>query len=237
MTAFSFEQLWETALELVEQEWPALETRSRRRPALSEEEEALGRCWQALSSRTGDPGLVAALEAVLRKQPRTAVLHNALGLATSLRTPARQPADFGRAAEHFGRAVALHPGYVLGRLNLAEALARAGREDEAMNQARQSLRSLEQQPEQGPLLLDGGHFPPAFDFFRVEWEQAARTNAGRPTQEAEAKRNLLRLAPARPARPRHRPARPLLRGRSGAARPVAVAVGAGPGPRPRRPAR
>jgi hypothetical protein len=47
-------------------------------------------------------------------------------------------------------------------------------------------------PALDPDSLDGGHFPPSFDLFRVEWERAAWGHAGLPAAEAEAKRELLR---------------------------------------------
>jgi glycosyltransferase involved in cell wall biosynthesis/tetratricopeptide (TPR) repeat protein len=40
--------------------------------------------------------------------------------------------------------------------------------------------------------LDAGHFPPAFDHFRVEWECAAWDHAREPQAEAAAKHTLLR---------------------------------------------
>ena len=40
--------------------------------------------------------------------------------------------------------------------------------------------------------LNAGHFPPAFDPFRVEWERAAWDHAGDPAAETHAKRALLR---------------------------------------------
>jgi len=40
--------------------------------------------------------------------------------------------------------------------------------------------------------IDAGHFPPAFDFFRVEWERAAWSHAGQPRAELRAKLELIR---------------------------------------------
>jgi hypothetical protein len=47
-------------------------------------------------------------------------------------------------------------------------------------------------PRLRPDLLDAGHFPTAFDLFRVEWERAAWKHAGDPAAEARAKRDVLR---------------------------------------------
>src|SRR5262249_37501051 len=43
-----------------------------------------------------------------------------------------------------------------------------------------------------PDTLGGGHFPPAYDLFRVEWEKAGWDHPGDPQGEAKAKRQLLR---------------------------------------------
>src|SRR5262249_27431568 len=58
---------------------------------------------------------------------------------------------------------------------------------------RQALAALgAADPDALPAWLDGCHYPPVFDLFRVEWERAAWQHAGRPRAEARAKRTLLR---------------------------------------------
>ena len=77
-------------------------------------------------------------------------------------------------------------------LNLVEALIGVQQMPRAIEQARHVLAVLERRPGLDPLVLDSGHFPPAFDDFRVEWELAGWAHAGRPGEEARAKRDLLR---------------------------------------------
>ena len=72
--------------------------------------------------------------------------------------------------------------------SLSPALPR----NEAIEHARRTLALIDRGDPISPATLDGGAYPPAFDFFRVEWERAAWTNAGDPRREADAKRQLLR---------------------------------------------
>jgi GT2 family glycosyltransferase len=105
-------------------------------------------------------------------------------------------------------------------LNLAEALVGLEQSAAAVQPARQALAALERRlgsswPAAGvgvpalaggdrsqdrlkpglqplPAWVEAGHFPPAFDLFRVEWERAAWNHAGDPAGETDAKRTLLR---------------------------------------------
>src|SRR5262249_4533284 len=63
---------------------------------------------------------------------------------------------------------------------------------QAAEQARRQLDRLDWQAEQNPASLGSGHFPVRFDAFRVESERAGWENAGRPAQEALARRELVR---------------------------------------------
>jgi tetratricopeptide (TPR) repeat protein len=193
---YSFEALWEKALAIIEREWPELQERARERVAKAKPESLLDRCWQALgSSYFGDPELVADLTKAVAEQPEAAALHNALGLATAVACKAqRMPrtAVAAAAAEHFRRAVEAQPDHVLAGLNLAEALAAAGRNQAATDRARRTLTVLDHLSVLDPADLEGGHFPPMFDLFRVEWERAAWANTGQPAAEAAGKRDLLR---------------------------------------------
>src|SRR5262249_52849884 len=177
-------------------EWPAMLERSRRRPVLGRLDELLGRTWQLLSSHDrNDPTLVADLEAALAGEPRSAALHNALGLAVTLMQPRQEgltPATAQQAAAHFRRAWECDPSFLVAGLNLAEALACTPQRPEAVEQVRRALTLLDRQPSLDALALDAGHFPPVFDHFRVEWDRAAWAHAGDPPAEALAKRNLLR---------------------------------------------
>jgi hypothetical protein len=64
----------------------------------------------------------------------------------------------------------------------------------AVEQARRTLDVAQAfEPDSAPTHgLGAPHFPPTFDFFRVEWERAAWSNAGHPAAEAQAKRELVR---------------------------------------------
>jgi glycosyltransferase involved in cell wall biosynthesis len=191
----SFESLWDDHLGLIDREWPALLQRAAARPAPDPADDLLGRTWQALSAneRT-DTALVPDLTTAVAARP-TAALHNALGLAVTVMAPRpewRTAAAAERATAHFGRAWSCDPGHLVAGLNLAEALALAGRRLPAAEQARCVLAELNRRREPDPLALDAGHFPPQFDHFRVEWERAAWSNAGRPDAEAQAKVVLLR---------------------------------------------
>src|SRR5262249_17990669 len=120
---YSFERLWQDHLDLIDREWPAMLERSRRRPVLGRLDELLGRTWQLLSSHDrNDPTLVADLEAALAGEPRSAALHNALGLAVTLMQPRQEgltPATAQQAAAHFRRAWECDPSFLVAGLNLA----------------------------------------------------------------------------------------------------------------------
>jgi GT2 family glycosyltransferase/predicted Zn-dependent protease len=196
----SFETLWNGMLALVEREWDSIAERARQRCAGPNREDVLDRCWQALSSNVGDAtladDLTTALGAAAGVAPRQAApWHNALGLVSTMdaqRDGRLSATSALAAAEHFRRAVACEPTHVLAGLNLAEALAAARQTQTAVQAARRPLDMLDRLPALDPDHLDGGHFPPCFDLFRVEWERAAWSQAGRPAAEAEAKRELLR---------------------------------------------
>ncbi|HEV3258522.1 MAG TPA: glycosyltransferase, partial [Gemmataceae bacterium] len=194
--AFSFESLWEDYLRLIDFESEALAERARQRPTLDTMDELLARTWQALGSTDEpEPSLVRDLAAALVAQPQSPSLHNALGLAVALTSRRRSPitaAVAQKAAGYFQRAVAADPSHVVAGLNLVEALVGMQQTPKAIEQAQRTLAALERQKELDPVMLDSGHFPPAFDHFRVEWERAAWINAGQPDGEARAKRDLLR---------------------------------------------
>jgi tetratricopeptide (TPR) repeat protein len=194
---YSFERQWEDLQGQLDRDWDALAERARRRPAYRPEEHLAARLWQALgSSRHDDPALVPDLARALESRPQSADLHNALGLALTLAARGTGPttADLAtKAAEHFQRAVECDPGHLMAGLNLVEALAGAGQTAAAVEHARRTLAVAGLRPGARQAgWLDAGHFPPAFDLFRVEWERAAWANAGRPAAEARAKQELVR---------------------------------------------
>jgi len=200
--ALSFEQLWQQHLTLIEQEWPAIIDRARRRLSASESfptdrERLSQRLWETLgASQPADAALSRDLATALVREPTSASLHNALGLAIALTEAGHvPPAPLAqRAAGHFRRALVHDPGHPLAGLNLAEALLAAGQREAAAEQAKTTLKALESPDAVGTSIrwLDDPHFPPGYDLFRVEWERAAWSHAGQPAAEAAAKLALVR---------------------------------------------
>jgi tetratricopeptide (TPR) repeat protein len=172
-----------------------------RRAASHDEADSLRhRFWEALTASTGpdrrceaETELIARLEAQLAERPEPE-LHSMLALMLCRRAQRRKQFDgtcIAHVEPHLRRAVELAPPRAIFRLNFAEALWRLGREAEAEAECRRALDSLQQAQGFGVDDLDIGHFPPAFDTFRVEWERAAWANAGAPRRELLAKRQLL----------------------------------------------
>jgi glycosyltransferase involved in cell wall biosynthesis/tetratricopeptide (TPR) repeat protein len=193
---YTFENLWAEQVQRIEREWPSLQERARQRQTTNHTNYTNtaavlpARVWQALSNSTParDTRLVRDLVEALVTEPRSAELHNALGLAIAL-DGQRGP----QAAGQFRRAVECNPGHLVAGLNLAEALAAAGDRSAAIEQARRTLERCQDYPcDPGNPWLDAPHYPPAFDFFRVEWERAAWAHAGDRAAEAREKKTLLR---------------------------------------------
>ncbi len=198
---FSFASLWQQILREIGPESGRAVPRARERAA-SRPQPGLGERMQQFlaSSEPGDPRLERDLAAALVEAPHAAALHNALGLIAGRTSGNRPPAE--AALGYFRRAVAVDPRHGLAGLNLAEALLGCDQRKEAAEQARRTLAVLEREAiapspptplprgERGE--LDEGHFPPAFDLFRVEWERAAWQHAGDRKADARAKTELLR---------------------------------------------
>jgi glycosyltransferase involved in cell wall biosynthesis len=190
---YGFEQCWQGLTEQVEQEWPALQQRDRAAAGPDGEAALTARCLQALRAvKYEDRGLIADLEQTL-SQSESALGRNALGVLLGRQSQGKNhaPAAAEVAAEHFRRALEGRPGYVLAGLNLAEALDAAGQKLAAVEAARRTLEALHKEPALADADLEGMYFGRGFDFFQVEWERAAWANAGRPADEARAKRSLL----------------------------------------------
>ncbi len=179
--------LWTELLAILERDRAALAERAARRTAWDRHNELLARTWQTLGeSGPADETLIADLTAAVEAAPSQVALRHALGLATAVH------GDHATAAEHFRRVLERESGHVLAGLYRAEALARAGRGSEAVEQARQTLTSLDGLDHLDPLLLDSPPYPPGGDVFGVEWEQAAWQHAGDTESECRAKHALLR---------------------------------------------
>jgi GT2 family glycosyltransferase/Tfp pilus assembly protein PilF len=197
---YTFESLWQEHLALIESEWDTITARAAERASRQTESRSsawlLARTWQALGAGDGgDPALASDLGAALVREPRSAALHNALGLAVAMAAQKGGPvtgASSAQAAAYFERAATADAGDVMARLNWSESLAGGGQAQAAIDRANEALQALDRQHELAPEALDAPHFPPAFDVFRVQWERAGWTNAGRPNEESAAKRDLLR---------------------------------------------
>jgi GT2 family glycosyltransferase/tetratricopeptide (TPR) repeat protein len=193
---FGFEVLWAEQRALIESELPLLAERVPQRPAPDGEYDLLARTWQALgSSDRPDPALARELAAALVVQPKSANLHNALGLVLTLDGQAGGTITAPlaeQAAGYFRRALAHDPSHAVAGLNLVEALVATRQAQAAVEESQRLLAQLDRAEEAEPAWLNAAHFPPAFDLFRVEWERAAWAHAGSPKAEAQAKRELLR---------------------------------------------
>ena len=194
--SFRFATLWEQILATVDARRPEAVA-----GATSAHDALRHRFWERVTAATGpdrggdaDADLVDTLERALAQQSDPE-LHTMLGLVLARR--AQRWGRFDRACvvaveRHLRRAVELAPRRPLLRLNLAEALWRLGRDDDAAEECRRALADVERNEPAVDGDLDIGHFPPAFDTFRVEWERAAWSNAGSPRREREAKLRLVR---------------------------------------------
>jgi glycosyltransferase involved in cell wall biosynthesis len=186
----TFTHLWRQQLQHMEPDWPQLVERARVRTGRGAAMSWQGRLAQALAAaRLENPTLAADIARLLVLQPGQAALHNALGLLAALQKPQRATAE--EEVGYFRRAYAAGPTHALAGLNLAEALVDAGQEQQAAEQARAVLALLERGEPLAAEVLEAGHYPSGYDLFRVEWEHAAWTNAGRPEAEARARRTLL----------------------------------------------
>jgi tetratricopeptide (TPR) repeat protein len=196
---FTFARLWQTIVNEVEIRMEDLKRRAATRSDGAGGMLPAGRSWESLDSSTR-AWQGSALERMLiddlhQRMAGTArpELYNMLGLALARR--AQREGAFNGAcaadvAAQFRRAVELAPGSALFRLNLAEALWRTGSEPEAAGECRRALASLDR-ADLNEADLTGGHFPPAFDTFRVEWERAAWNHPSDRKREAQAKIRLL----------------------------------------------
>jgi GT2 family glycosyltransferase/tetratricopeptide (TPR) repeat protein len=204
-------------LQEVEASWSELEARAKRRnavgsvsdvPMSSDTSETgptgsttpglMETIWSALSS--GNPAEV--IGALREKEELTgehlegaqrAASRDSLGRLFAAGLCAREPE---KAAACFDRVLDFQPSHLMAGLNRAEALASAKRNEEAVAQARRTLKFLELDREIDPDELDLPHYPAfyptLYDSFRVDWDQAAWMNAGDRRAETLAKQAVLR---------------------------------------------
>jgi hypothetical protein len=196
VASYSYEELWDAQVRLIEREWAELVKRTAERKRQGEREirrHLFGRVWQVLNRGGGDLGLATDVASALVREPRSGGLHNALGLIL-----AASGQGAHEVANYFARAVERDPGHILARLNWVEALALSGEKDNAAAQAERVLKLLDEQSSIAAEILDSGHYPVQFDFFRVEWERAAWQNAGDPRAVALAAARAPRRNDGRP---------------------------------------
>lgn len=199
---FAFSALWNGIVSLVARHWSDLTEAARRRGSadVAQGRDAAGRLWELFCCHTATnsapdtgPPLISELNRTISEQP-TAQACALLGLVIARQAQREGAFDYTcvvRAAGLLRQAVELAPERPLLRLNLAEALWRAGEDADALDACRRAIALIENAGGLCEDDLNGGHFPPAYDTFRVEWERAAWTNAGRPRGEAHAKLVLL----------------------------------------------
>jgi GT2 family glycosyltransferase/predicted Zn-dependent protease len=192
---YRFEDFWESILASVEPELLHRNGTPQPQVRATDVEELLTRCWQALqSSQWEDIGLVADLEKAVQTEPKSASLHNALGVMLGRQAHGRSSATAAAevAVERFRRALASHPEAVVAGLNLAEALAAANQKLAATEAARRTLEILQRHTTLDPHVWQELPWGRSFDLFHVEWERAAWHHADRPREEVRAKHTLLR---------------------------------------------
>jgi glycosyl transferase family 1 len=183
--SFSFDALWTEIVEHV----PGTRIRATSGPVSLRH-----RFWEAVSASTR-PGCTGEIEAELLAEldglPRDAERHTmaaVIGAKLAQRRGTFDRACIAALEHHLRRAVDLAPTRAIFRLNLVEALWRLGRQADAAAECRRVIRDCVLDGDD----LDAGHFAPAFDTFRVEWERAAWANAGAPEDERKAKELLVR---------------------------------------------
>jgi glycosyltransferase involved in cell wall biosynthesis len=176
---FTFAAFWEKAMSALQPAWDDLRERAVRRAGKKMSPSIQAGAWMAALG-----GTLIELSAALKESPMSAAKANAAGVF------APGPAE---AADCFFQALALEPNHLLAGLNKAEALFRAGKKQDAADQAHRTLALLERIDCLDGAALDAPHYPPGFDLLGVEWERAGWQNAGNPDQEREDKRALLRF--------------------------------------------
>ena len=222
---FGFATLWEQTLRAIE---PALgravslaQERATRqpRPGLTERVQQL-----LASSEPGDPSHWPATWrrrwSRRRSRPRCTRPSGLVASRGGNDKPA--PAALG----YFRRAVAAEPLHPLAGLNLTEALVGCGQTKEAIEQARKTLALLECTTTAAavPSWLDEGHFPAAYDLFRVEWELRRLAARRRPGRRSRLQDRAVALAAACAAGRPHQRVGPFPRGCCRSSRPAGHAA-------------
>ncbi len=175
---FTFDAFFAKIIADVGRDLPGLQERARQRGANPLRGDLTAAVWAVLSG-----GDARELDRLLKEGPES-VEHL---LAAGMFAP--NPAE---AAARFSKVLEVEPAHPLAGLNRAEALALAGRKEDAITQARKTLSDLESVDGLQSVHRECAHYPAGFDVFRVEWERIAWQNAGDPLAELTHKRALVR---------------------------------------------
>jgi GT2 family glycosyltransferase/Flp pilus assembly protein TadD len=182
---YSFAELWNSSLARLGEGFDGVRQRVAERACFPRAKELQTRVWQVLSGGS-DPSLVADLREEIDKKLSAAAMHNNLGvilLATGSKV--------GPAVSCFAAGLSHEPAHCLIALNYAEALARQGDKQAALNAAKHARRLLDKCSSIGNADLDTPPLASGFDSFRTAWERAALENVGDPASEAKAKHAVL----------------------------------------------
>jgi glycosyltransferase involved in cell wall biosynthesis/Flp pilus assembly protein TadD len=182
---FTPSRYWETVLARLDEYREELTERACAREVVPAAELLQSRLWLTAEQSIGtDPTLGDALAEALVVEPQNPALHHGLALLEG-REAATTPAAALRAAEVFRRALACDSGHLLASAGLAEALRLAGRDREAVEQARAALGLLN--GSLPPSLFSLPPFCPGDAAFLHDWAQA-----GTAEEEGQTKLALLR---------------------------------------------
>ncbi len=124
---------------------------------------------------------------LLRSKPAEHIAAPAIRLLSSTPT---NPELMAKAADMLARVIATRSADPLAGWMRAEFLALAGKLQEAVNQARQTLSALDAVGDIPPQWLEG--VPSPSSSVRLAWERAGWEHAGAPEEEAAAKRAIIR---------------------------------------------
>ncbi|MCI0637436.1 MAG: glycosyltransferase [Gemmataceae bacterium] len=184
---FTFDALWQRAMETIEMALPETKERAAQRSTLPVSPHE--RTWQLVSSTLGnDEQLHFDLKRFVGENRSSAELQNDFGVALWQ----HQPRDGQACAAAFQNAWNADPRQVVAGLNLAEILVHLGQKAFAVEQSERTLAMLDLVAELPAWALDAVRVLTEFDEFWVEWEKAAWQHTCDRRGEETAKRRLLR---------------------------------------------
>jgi glycosyltransferase involved in cell wall biosynthesis len=166
------------------------EARSSSRAFPDDETRFQARLWGHLCHPDGVESLDSDLQRAIAADPSNAFLHSARGFTAALSSGSNSSTQAAAAFPHFRIATELDPSHAMHRLNLAEAASVVDR-GEALREAKLLLESVRANPDMLIIGRSIPHFPPGWDYFRVEWERAGHQHAGDARGESDAKQTLM----------------------------------------------